>query len=134
MQHGPYGENLAEGYATPVLAIDAWANEEKKYDYEKPKFSESTGHYTQLVWKNTTAVGCGAVQCSNDASNGVQGWYLVCEYSPAGNVAGQFRQEVSKSGEGSDGDPGFGAASSPRNGSRMVVALVAAYVLLAVCV
>jgi len=86
------------------------------------------------VWKNTTKVGCGAVNCDSSASNGVKGWYLTCEYSPAGNVKGAFRQEVSKSGEGKDGDPGFGGAERSSGGKRLVGALVAAHVLLAVCV
>ncbi|KAK4546095.1 hypothetical protein LTR36_002232 [Oleoguttula mirabilis] len=131
---GPYGENLAEGYSSPALGIDAWANEEKKYNYAKPKFSESTGHYTQLVWKNTTTVGCGAVQCTNDASNGVNGWYLVCEYTPRGNVEGEYREEVKKPGEGSNDKPGFGGASDPHSGRRLLGALAAAYALLAFCV
>ncbi|KAK5123968.1 hypothetical protein LTR85_002165 [Meristemomyces frigidus] len=126
---GPYGENLAEGYDSPALGIDAWANEEKKYNYAKPKFSESTGHYTQLVWKNTTTVGCAAVQCSNDASNGANGWYLVCEYTPRGNVAGQYREEVKKPGEGSNDKLGFGGAPGPVSGGMLLGALAAAYVL-----
>ncbi|KAK5133672.1 hypothetical protein LTR08_007526 [Meristemomyces frigidus] len=131
---GPYGENLASGYDSPAPAIDAWAREEKEYNYAKAKFSESTGHYTQLVWRNTTTVGCGAKQCSNAASNGVNGWYVVCEYTPRGNVEGQFREEVRKVGVGKDGKPGFGAASEPRSAGKWLGALVAVYVLLAVCV
>ncbi|KAF2168993.1 hypothetical protein M409DRAFT_65319 [Zasmidium cellare ATCC 36951] len=87
---GPYGENLAANFESPTLAIDAWANEESEYSYDDRKFTEKTGHFTQLVWQNTTSVGCGLVQCDNDAENGVKGAYLVCEYSPRGNVKGQF--------------------------------------------
>ncbi|KAK1071202.1 hypothetical protein LTR74_003583 [Friedmanniomyces endolithicus] len=132
--NGQYGENLAEGYTSPVFAIDSWAGEEQNYNYGKAQFSESTGHYTQLVWKNTTAVGCGAVLCNTGGSNGIQGWYLVCEYSPRGNVVGQFAQEVSKPGESSTGQLGLGGAASTSSGLRMSVALAAAYVLLAICV
>ncbi|KXL48636.1 hypothetical protein M433DRAFT_30432, partial [Acidomyces richmondensis BFW] len=91
---GPYGENLAEGFSSVATSVDAWANEENEYDYADPKFSEATGHFTQLVWKNTTTVGCGITLCTNHNENGANGLYLVCEYSPAGNVAGEFRQEV----------------------------------------
>jgi hypothetical protein len=39
-------------------------------------------HYTQMIWPTTTAIGC--------AFHRGQRWdYLVCRYSPAGNVAGQ---------------------------------------------
>jgi hypothetical protein len=99
-QGGSYGENLAQGYASPTLAIDGWANEESEYDYEKRKFSTGAGHFTQLVWKNTTAVGCGAADCDE------KGWLLVCEYNPMGNVIGAFGGNVGKPGQGADGEPG----------------------------
>ena len=39
------------------------------------------GHYTQIVWPTTQRVGCAtAANRAND--------YLVCRYSPAGNIAG----------------------------------------------
>ncbi|KAK3113788.1 hypothetical protein LTR53_008566 [Teratosphaeriaceae sp. CCFEE 6253] len=132
---GPYGENLAEGFPSPVFAIDGWAGEETKYNYRRAKFSESTGHSTQLVWKNTTAVGCGAAHCSTTGTKGVKGWILVCEYNPQGNVIGQFKQEVAKPGESSNTDRlGFGAGSSVSSKSRLMGVLAAVYVLLAICV
>ncbi|EED18728.1 extracellular SCP domain protein Pry1, putative [Talaromyces stipitatus ATCC 10500] len=93
---GPYGENLAEGYSNVTAAVDAWAIESKKYDYNRPTgFSEKTGHFTQLVWKATTDVGCGLADCSANLNgdNGGKtgkavGWFLVCEYWPPGNVVG----------------------------------------------
>ena len=92
--------------------MDAWGNEEKQYRYPNEGFSETTGHYTQLVWQNTTHVGCGAVNCNNGAANGAKGWLLVCEYFPPGNVDGGYRFNVQKPGESADGKLGFGAMSS----------------------
>ena len=43
---------------------------------------EKVGHYTQMVWPTTTRVGCAIA--SNATSD-----YLVCRYSPAGNVIGR---------------------------------------------
>ncbi|KAJ5584714.1 uncharacterized protein N7459_004514 [Penicillium hispanicum] len=111
---GPYGENLAFGYPNSSAAVAAWGNEEEHYNFKKPTgFTEKTGHFTQLVWRSTTEVGCAAVNCgytednnkvrresdeSNadsrlspraDGSTRAQGWYVVCEYTPAGNVVGQ---------------------------------------------
>ncbi|KAK3333043.1 CAP domain-containing protein [Cercophora scortea] len=77
---GPYGENIALGCSDVQGCVDAWGNERAKYDFDHPDFGQETGHFTQLVWKNTTAVGCGRKLC------GDKGWFLVCEYFPRGNV------------------------------------------------
>ena len=96
---GPTGENLALGYPDMSTAIDAWGNERAQYDFSAPTgFSEETGHFTQLVWKDTTSLGCAAVDCSG--KNSLQGYVVVCEYWPPGNVVGQdnayFRANVQR--------------------------------------
>jgi len=64
---GPYGENLAAGYQNATAAVEGWANERQGYDFKKPTgFSEKTGHFTQLVWANTTMVGCGREACNGE--------------------------------------------------------------------
>jgi hypothetical protein len=134
LQGGSYGENLAQGYTSPTLAIDGWANEESDYDYEKRKFTTEAGHFTQLVWKNTTAVGCGAADCDE------VGWLLICEYSPRGNTIGAFGENVGKPGQGKGGEPGIGGSAGQEEdhkkddesgsdrrsaGAQLLVALVA---------
>jgi len=85
---GPYGENLASGYPDVTEAVDGWGNERAKYNFQKPTgFSEATGHFTQLVWKSTTSTGCAAVNCTG--KGGMDGFFLVCEYYPSGNVVGE---------------------------------------------
>jgi uncharacterized protein YkwD len=92
--YGPYGENLAAGFSTVSASVARWYNEKSIYSYSHPGFSKATGHFTQLVWKSTTRLGCGYVSC--DGKNGTPGKYLVCEYSPAGNVVneGFFEENV----------------------------------------
>src|SRR5690349_14211902 len=94
-----YGENLARGYPDITSAVDAWGNERDLYDFSGSQsgFSEATGHFTQLVWKDTQSGGCGVFD--GDGKNGVGGWMLVCEYWPPGNVEGT----------GSDKNRWFGA-------------------------
>lgn len=85
---GPYGENIAIGYPNVTAAVEAWGDEREEYNFKKGEFSVETGHFTQLVWKNTTDVGCGRRLC------GESGWFLACEYWPRGNVVGLFVDEV----------------------------------------
>ena len=78
-------------------AVDGWGDERKFYDFANGGggFSEQTGHFTQLVWKATTSVGCGRVDCGEGGANGAaQGWFVVCEYYSAGNVEGEYAAEV----------------------------------------
>ena len=83
----PYGENLAWGYPDVQSVVDAWYGEEASYDYTKPGFSSATGHFTQVVWRGTTEVGCGqSSRCSWPA------W--VCRYNPPGNYLGEFSGNV----------------------------------------
>lgn len=85
---GSYGENLAVGYDDQGT-IDAWYDEIKKYNFDDPSYSESTGHFTQVVWKSSTKVGCGYKQCG-----GSVGKYVICSYNPAGNFIGEFAENV----------------------------------------
>ena len=65
--------------------VGSWASEEKDYNYSNNSCApgKQCGHYTQIVWKSTTAVGCAVKQCGDSA----QLW--VCNYSPAGNYVGE---------------------------------------------
>lgn len=92
-----YGENLAAGYPSMKSAVTAWYAENRLYSYQHPGFSKATGHFTQLVWKSTQRIGCGYAVC--EGKNGTPGTFLVCEYSPAGNVinSGYFERNVLRS-------------------------------------
>jgi uncharacterized protein YkwD len=83
------GENLAWGTGlTGIQAVDLWYNEKSKYDFKRPGFYSNTGHFTQVVWKGTTRIGCGLATCGAVR-------LLVCRYWRPGNIAGQFPQNVS---------------------------------------
>ena len=86
---GREGENIWWGTAGAFSYADMvafWVAEKKDFVYglfpNCRKGKAVVGHYTQVVWKNTTSVGCAL------ATNG-QLDYLVCRYSPAGNIIGQ---------------------------------------------
>lgn len=84
-----YGENLAWGYPSIAAVVTAWYEEEALYDYANPGFSYDTGHFTQVVWKGTTEIGCAF-------KTGCSGWPItwVCQYNPPGNYLGQFEENV----------------------------------------
>ena len=93
------GENLyysAGSVPTPATAVASWESESTDYTYAAigdpvNDFNE-IGHYTQLVWANTTLVGCGVTHCTtNSPFPGFPEWdFVVCRYSPQGNITGQF--------------------------------------------
>lgn len=92
----PYGENLAAfsvGTATALQATQLWVNERSSYDYATNTCAPAAicGHYTQLVWRTTTHVGCGRAVCNTGSPFGGSGtWtFVVCRYDPPGNFNGQ---------------------------------------------
>lgn len=89
-----YGENLAAGTASALDAdavVAMWVDEVAAYDFRRPGFGMNTGHFTQVVWRGTTQLGCGTATC-----NGMSLW--VCNYDPAGNVEGDFPANVAAAG------------------------------------
>ena len=85
-----FGENLA-GATSGVLdgaeVTKMWYDEVKLYDFKNGGFSMETGHFTQLVWQDTTQLGCATSTC-----NGMDLW--VCQYDPPGNVQTQYQAKV----------------------------------------
>jgi Cysteine-rich secretory protein family len=85
------GENLwmgTRGYYTPEAMVGAWVEERKMF---KPGLFPNVsitgnwtdvGHYSQLIWYNTTAVGCARAANRSDE-------FLVCRYGPPGNWMGE---------------------------------------------
>jgi len=78
------GENLAAGYKTPRGACLAWAKEE--VDYTPGEWSADVGHFTQMVWKSTSSVGCGWEECPDLLQEGLTQVLLVCHYYEQGNI------------------------------------------------
>ncbi len=90
-----HGENLAwASYDMGrSLVVKMWYDEEILYDYSKPGFDSSTGHFTQLLWKGTAEIGCGyAGSCAHAGSGMKNVW--VCQYDPPGNYRGEFPENV----------------------------------------
>lgn len=84
------GENLAMGtlgyYSAAGLAA-LWAAEKSDFvdgifpDVSRTGNWAAVGHYSQMIWRTTARVGCGAASGGGDL-------YLVCRYAPFGNIYG----------------------------------------------
>ncbi|KAH8265327.1 hypothetical protein KR038_004176, partial [Drosophila bunnanda] len=85
---GMYGENLCYRSLEPEKCVQNWYDEIVYYDYSKPRFSFQTGHFTQVVWADSTEMGWGQAK----DVNGV--YYVVAVYTPAGNIQGEFEKNV----------------------------------------
>jgi hypothetical protein len=95
-QHSPpenrpgQGENLwmgTRGGFTIDQMIGSWAAEGRMFrpgrfpDVSRTGDWGQVGHFTQMIWPGSVRVGCGL-------RSSVRFDYLVCRYSPAGNVTG----------------------------------------------
>ncbi|XP_034451747.1 Golgi-associated plant pathogenesis-related protein 1-like isoform X1 [Hippoglossus hippoglossus] len=107
------GENIynktGSAAVTGKEAVDAWYGEIKDYNWSSPGFGMKTGHFTQVVWKDTTKLGVGVASVGTKA-------YVVAQYSPPGNMnmPGYFEKNVLEKGSG---QVGKGTGSSPSGGS-----------------
>ena len=85
------GENLWMGTRTAYAYADmtgAWVEEGKNFragvfpEVSRTGSLSDVGHFTQMIWAGTRAVGCGISENAEDE-------VLVCRYFPAGNVMGE---------------------------------------------
>ncbi|XP_062310495.1 Golgi-associated plant pathogenesis-related protein 1-like isoform X1 [Osmerus eperlanus] len=89
------GENLYFAWSsepktlTGKEAVDSWYSEIKDYKFAQAGFGSNTGHFTQVVWKESTQVGVGLASDGNNI-------FVVGQYSPAGNMnmPGYFEKNV----------------------------------------
>ena len=87
---GTIGENLSmatEGALDADGVVELWYREHAHYDFRRGGFSMETGHFTQVVWVGSRALGCASARC-----RGLDVW--VCNYDPPGNVQGEYQANV----------------------------------------
>ncbi len=83
------GENLfwsSDPYTTPTQVVDSWGSEIEWYNYDDNSCQAppgaACGHYTQVVWQETTKIGAAVTKDEDDV-------YWVCRYDPPGNLVGK---------------------------------------------
>jgi len=111
-----YGQNIADymgsGFDVEALGAesqvassitDMWYNgelgayPESGYGQDNPSFSDADAwdHFSQLVWKSSTSVGCATQYCpTGELAAGWEGWFTVCNYQVAGNMGGEYGANV----------------------------------------
>ncbi|CAI0409278.1 unnamed protein product [Linum tenue] len=83
-----YGENLFWGSGQQWShgdAVAAWAAERCYYDHaaNSCRKGQDCLHYTQMVWRQSSRVGCARVVCKSGDT------FVGCNYDPPGNVVGE---------------------------------------------
>nr|XP_045609389.1 nucleoporin NSP1-like isoform X2 [Procambarus clarkii] len=98
LQHRPnnsYGENLYCAWSSNPKhkikgseAVDSWYSEIKDFTFGREPSDLRAGHFTQVVWMDSTELG---VAIARSKSGKI---FVVANYSPAGNFVGSFATKV----------------------------------------
>ncbi|XP_052238446.1 cysteine-rich venom protein VAR7-like [Dreissena polymorpha] len=78
------GQNIASNYPSWTDAIEGWAKEKKDFTYGNNQ-NKSVGHYTKMVWADTSKVGCGSAVCNVNCEGAIDGRHcnlMICEEDP----------------------------------------------------
>jgi pathogenesis-related protein 1 len=91
-RNGDYGENIfmsSREHLIDQVVRQMVFKEKANYDpvTGRCRNSGECRHYTQIVWRTTTEVGCGMAVRPDARYSQLQYW--VCNYNPPGNVLGR---------------------------------------------
>ncbi|KAK6425377.1 hypothetical protein LTR95_016272 [Oleoguttula sp. CCFEE 5521] len=128
MDNGGYGQNIAAGVkgddVTSVIT-DLFYNGEvgyynNLYGQSQPDMTNFHlwGHFSQIVWKGTTSVGCATQDCTgkkwvdgdgNDlTAQHISPYFTVCNYKSPGNYANEYADNVGVSLKQASIGPSYG--------------------------
>ncbi|KAI9686803.1 MAG: hypothetical protein M1820_010565 [Bogoriella megaspora] len=108
MDGGGYGQNIAAGAEPNNISgviTDSFYNGEiiyfgDQYGRANPDMVlfERWGHFSQIVWKATSSVGCAVQDCSakglGNVGSNVPPYFTVCNYYPAGNIGTEYGDNI----------------------------------------
>ncbi|KAI9726103.1 MAG: hypothetical protein M1834_009419 [Cirrosporium novae-zelandiae] len=114
---GGYGQNIGAGavasHVSEILTLQFYNAElpyyAGQYGKANPSFKnfEHWGHFSQIVWKATTSIGCATVNCTkkglidpstgtNLGDNGIPPYLTVCNYYPPGNFGNLYGANIGR--------------------------------------
>ena len=85
------GENVFMVFGREIDGSDpvnSWYSEVKDYDFSKSGWQTNTGHFTQVVWKDSKELGIGKAKSADGKV------FVVGRYRPAGNNLRAFKENV----------------------------------------
>ncbi|XP_036328945.1 Golgi-associated plant pathogenesis-related protein 1-like [Rhagoletis pomonella] len=86
-----YGENIFMSMGRTNIsgrdAVRSWYDEVQDYNFHGGGFSQGTGHFTQVVWRDSKRLGVGMAKRGNSI-------YVVANYDPPGNFRGEYAKNV----------------------------------------
>ncbi|XP_018569850.1 uncharacterized protein LOC108909884 isoform X3 [Anoplophora glabripennis] len=98
LEHRPgsnYGENIYCLYSSDPnftvnghTPVDTWYEEVKLHPFGREPSNLKSGHFSQVIWRSSEALGVGV------AKNSQGSIYVVANYSPAGNFVGHYIENV----------------------------------------
>ncbi|GFY70914.1 golgi-associated plant pathogenesis-related protein 1 [Trichonephila inaurata madagascariensis] len=90
-----YGENIFMKWSSDPnhvisgdAAVESWYSEIKDHTFGQEPRSLKSGHFTQVIWKESKRLG---VACAKSKSGKI---LVVANYEPAGNFVGRFTENV----------------------------------------
>ena len=105
-----FGENIAMAGKTGdpytqseayLNSVEAWYAEVTAWNFvssRKVSAGDVTGHFTQVVWRDSKQVTCGydtlVFPARGYFPQGMVGYMVVCQYFPAGNWLSKYKESV----------------------------------------
>lgn len=102
---GGYGQNIAAGSSASEIAkvIKGMYDNEVRafaglYGQASPSNFQAWGHFSAIVWRDTTQVACATWECSSlqGVASNVPPIFTVCNHYRAGNVGGQYGKNIGR--------------------------------------
>lgn len=101
MTHRPdcmYGENIFMMWSSDPSALPTarevckkWYDEINDYNFTLESRTLKAGHFTQMIWKESTNMGIAIAKGKHSGKT-----YVVANYNPKGNFIGKFLSNVPK--------------------------------------